>query len=126
MPALQLVLCLRSCCSCYNESTAAAHVHIAKSFFLCPAVELNAGTAAGPVFAQLLQLLLSLHSCCSCYNVNTAAAHVHLAKSFFLCPAVELNAGTAAGPAVANAALVGVLVANIMHTVVRYVTWYHG
>jgi hypothetical protein len=57
MLALQLVLCLRNCCSCYNVSTAAAHVHLAKSFFLCPAVELNAGTAAGPVLAQLLLLL---------------------------------------------------------------------
>ncbi len=72
MLALQLVLCLRSCCTCYNVSTAAAHVHLAKIFLLCPAVELNAA----------------------------AAAHVHLAKIFLLCPAVDLNAGTAAGPAV--------------------------
>jgi hypothetical protein len=57
MPALQLVLCWRSCCCCYNVSTAAAHVHLAKIFFLYPAVELNAGTAAGPVLVQLLQLL---------------------------------------------------------------------
>ncbi len=51
------VLCLHNCCSCYNVSTAAAHVHLVKIFFLCPAVELNARTAAGPVFSQLLQLL---------------------------------------------------------------------
>jgi hypothetical protein len=54
-----IYLCLRNCCSCYNVSTAAAHVHQAKSFFLCPAVELNAGTAAGPavVSAALVGVL---------------------------------------------------------------------
>ena len=69
----------------------------------------------------VLQLVLCSRNCCSCCNVSTAAAHVHLAKIFFLYPAVELNAGTAAGPAVASAVLVGVLVANIMQTVVRYI-----
>ncbi len=59
-----IYLCLRNCCSCYNVSTAAAHVHQAKSFFFCPAVELIAGTAAGPAVAiaeavtLLAQLLL--------------------------------------------------------------------
>ncbi len=86
--------------ACIPVTTEAAYHIILAWLLFSLAVGQNADTAVGPVLAA-------------------AAYHISLAWLFFS-PAVGQNADTAAGPVPANAALVGVLVANMVKMTARY------